>query len=258
MAGNTLGRGLVALFVLGWGMVQEASAGSLIVNGATVVVASNSITFDLIQHPTANKNVFGTQFDANGEVTDWGSNYLMYHIQMQSTPNISTFDKFYARVWANRGNNTASDNPLRVSLFINEPRPTQGGNQTGGHTSLLNRAAVSPTFTQFLIGASVPDAVAPDIEVPDSFMQNYYLVFYAGGSVANQGYGVKIDEMDKQLGYFAPDKPGVTMKYKKNDNDTTFTTSSVIPDGIPEPSSSSLFLAGLASWLGWRRKRLNR
>lgn len=88
----------MALVVWSWGVTHEALAGSLLVNGATVVVQSNSITFDLIQHPTANKNVFGTQFDAAGEVTDWGSNYLMYHIQMQSTPSISTFDMFYARV----------------------------------------------------------------------------------------------------------------------------------------------------------------
>lgn len=257
MAMRFLRGGFMALVVWSWGVTHEALAGSLIVNGATVVVQSNSITFDLIQHPTANKNVFGTQFDAAGEVTDWGNNYLMYHIQMQSTPSISTFDMFYARVWANRGNNTAADNPLRVSLFVNEARPMQGGNQSGSHTSLLNRAAVSPTFTQFLIGASVRDAVAPDIEVPDSFMQNYYLVFYAGGSVANQGYGVKIDEMDKQLGYFAPDKPGVSMKYKKNDNDATFTTSSVIPDGIPEPSTGSFLLLSLAAWLGGRRVRKN-
>ena len=247
-----LNAGLLALGVWGWGLTQEVRAGSLIVNGATVVVASNSITFDLIQHPTANKNVFGTTFDQDGYVTDWGSNYLMYHIQMQSTPTASTFDKFYARVWANRGNNTASDNPLRVSLFINELPPVAGGNQSGGHSSLLNRAAVSPTYTQFLIGASIPGAV-PDIEVPDSFMQDYYLVFYAGGSVANQGYGVKIDEMDKELGFYAPDKPNVTMQYKKNDTTSTFTTAAT----VPEPSASSLFLLGLASLLGWRRVKIN-
>lgn len=214
----------------------------------------NSIFFNLVERPTRNKNVFGTTFDANGFVSGWGSNYMLYELQL-SIPNLDPspyyFDFMYTQVVANRGNqNNNPTNALRFALFNEDPIANELSDQYALAKTTINQAAVSPTFTPYLLGPST----GPGIPVND-FFSDYWLLVYAGGSVANQGYGLKVDQVLKEIEFYDNTSEVVEMKYLGGEPPSFQTAGTFVP--LPEPSSLALVCAGalVACGIAVRRRR---
>ncbi|MFM8497201.1 MAG: hypothetical protein ACKOEM_17025 [Planctomycetia bacterium] len=216
----------------------------------------DSIFFNLVERPTRNKNVFGTTFDANGFVSGWGSNYMLYELQL-AIPNLGPspyyFDFMYTQVVANRGNqNNDPTNALRFALFNEYPLDVESpiSDEFALARTTINQAAVSPTFTPYLLGPST----GPGIPVNES-SSNYWLVVYAGGSVANQGYGLKVDQVLKEVEFYDNTSEVVEMKYFGGEPPSFQTAGTFVP--LPEPSSLALGCAGalVACGIAVRRRR---
>lgn len=215
-------------------------------------VLSGSITFNLIEKPTNNKNIFGTTF-SSGTVTNWGNNYMKYQLMLSSSTSYE-FTSMYTQVFANKGNqNTNPGNALRVAMF--DVDPTVSGSFVSDSNALfrtnLNQAAVSPTFTQYLIGPATEGAFPYIIVGPDPLV--YYLMLYAEGSVANQGYGLKIDSVLRDVQFYAPDDPDLEVQYA-NSSGTYFTAdNNFVP--VPEPNVplSAAAASGAIACLALRR-----
>lgn len=241
-----------------WGHLMAITVAALFSTNdrlwSQVLLESNSITFNLVDHPTKNKNVFGTTFDNKGGFVDtWGSNYLMYQLRMTSDPEFF-FDHVYVQLIANRGNqNSDASNNLRVALFGVDPVATGLTDSDAIARSFLNQASVSATFTTYLVGPSSNGPYVEPLANPTSF-NDYWLILYAGGGNANQGYGVKIDTDGPELEYYAPDDPDLSVSYMKNGS--LVAAGNLAPaDIVPEPSALSLLVVGLAGLAAFRRAR---
>lgn len=244
--------------ILSWGHVMAIIAATLFAANDRVwsqpLLETNSLTFNLVDHPTKNKNVFGTTFDNKGGYVDtWGSNYLMYQLRMTSDPEFF-FDHVYVHLIANRGNqNSDASNNLRVALFGVNPVVTGLTDSDAIARSFLNQASVSATFTTYLVGPSSNGPYVEPLANPTS-SNDYWLIIYAGGGNANQGYGVKIDTDGPELEYYAPDDPDLSVSYMKNGS--LVAAGNLAPaDIVPEPSSLSLLAVGLGGVMALRRVR---
>jgi len=156
----------------------------------------------------------------------------------------------------NKGNqNTITGNALRVAMF--DLDATISGSFVSDANALfrtnLNQAAVSPTFTQYLIGPATEGAFPYIIVGPDPLV--YYLMLYAEGSVANQGYGLKIDSVLRDVQFYAPDDPDLEVQYANSAGQYFTADNNFVP--VPEPSGlvpASAAVSGLAIYLAGRRR----
>jgi hypothetical protein len=211
----------------------------------TEALEVNSLSLNLVEHPTKNKNIFGTTFDALDFVDDWGSNYMMYRLNLTSDPEF-LFENLYIQVFANRGNqNGGSGNPLRFALFGQNPVANNLNDSDALARTTINTAQISPTFTNYLMGPGPGNMwVYPqDNDFPE--FNEYYLMIYAGGGVANQGFGLKIDPDAPQVEFYAPEDPFLDVKYW---NGASFQTAvTFVPTGTPVPEPSVWATAGIAA-----------
>lgn len=225
--------------------------------GQSAQFAPDSIFFNLVERPTRNTNVFGTQFDAGtGFVSDWGSNYLMYELKMSLPDQGYEFSNVYVQLVANRGNqNNDPANPLRFALFSQDPLLLNDSDALARGT--INQAAVSPTFTPYLIGPA-PGNVPVNIVDPEFYDNRYWLMLYAGGSGANRGYGVKVDSVLKDVEFYNNAGEPVQTQYRGGDPPTFQTAQAFVP--LPEPSGFGVVIVaafGMTTYR-WGSRRLRR
>lgn len=206
----------------------------------------DSLSINISEHPTKNTNIFGTSFNIDGFVTDWGSDYMMIRLKLTSDPKF-TFQNLYLDAFANRGNdNTDPTNSLRFALFAQDPVLNNLNDSDALAKTAINQAMISPTFTDYLMGPG-PGTINISPPDPDPAVNEYYLMIYAGGAGVNDGYGLKVDKAAPEITFYAPDvpAPGLQVQYF---NGTSFTTASIsVPQGTPVPEPSTYLLCTLSA-----------
>ncbi len=217
----------------------------------------NSIFYNLVEKPTNNRNVFGTLFNGDGFVTQWGGNYMMYQLKM-SIPALQTepyyFASMYVQVFANKGNqNNDPTNALRFALFNEDPIPNDLSDAFALARTVVNQASVSPTFTQYLLGPSTSSGAGIPVNTQPS---NYWLMIYAGGNVANQGYGLKIDSVLREVEFYDNAGEVVDVQYLGGNPPTYQTSAAFVP--VPEPSPLAGVCSLAALVLAYSRRRFGR
>lgn len=228
-------------------------------NASVSALEVDSLSINISEHPTKNTNIFGTTFNVDGFVTDWGSNYMMIKLKLSADPKF-TFQNLYLDAFANRGNqNTDPSNALRFALFAQDPVVNNLNDSDALAKTAINQALISPTFTDYLMGPA-PGTINISPAAPDP--SEFFLMIYSGGAGVNDGYGLKVDKTAPVITFYAPDvpSPGLQVQYF---NGSSFTTASSLPPGgtpLPEPSTymlctlSALVLGSIAKG----RKRATR
>ncbi|MBI1322497.1 hypothetical protein GC170_04835 [bacterium] len=206
----------------------------------------DSLSINISENPTKNTNIFGTTFNVDGFVTDWGTDYMMIRLKLTSDPKF-TFLNLYLDAFANRGNqNTDPTNALRFALFAQDPVLNNLNDSDALAKTAINQALISPTFTDYLMGPG-PGTINISPPDPDPAVNSYFLMIYAAGEVANQGYGLKVDKAAPVITFYAPDvpDPGLQVEYW---NGTSFSAAvSQAPGGIPVPEPSTYIFGTLGS-----------
>ena len=220
-------------------------------NATVSALEVNSLSINISENPTKNTNIFGTQFNGEGFVTDWGSDYMMIRLKLSADPKF-TFENLYLDAFANRGNDNTS-NALHFALFASDPIVNNLYDGDALARTAINQALISPTFTDYLMGPA-PGTI--NISPPPA--SEYFLMIYSAGLGVNDGYGLKVDKAAPVITFYAPDVPAPGLQVEYFNGTGFFAATPLQPSGtpVPEPSTYALCtVAVLTLGIAARRKR---
>jgi hypothetical protein len=192
---------------------------------------------------TQNVGIYGSTWNGT-TVTSWGGNYRDYGFRLLSSGNVTLAD-FELQITANKGQNTAANNPLRATWFSGNI--TASANYTTAlGTAVINSASVSTSFETFLIGPGDFGSGLFVTPTPAVFTVR----LWAEGNNANAGYGTKLSS-NPELQYYSTD-PTVSVEVWNGSSWVTASTFNPVPE-----SSTALLLIGPAvlGLLALRKKR---
>ena len=233
------GLGLLSKLALAMGLSAIASFNQL---QASAVFYVSSIG------QSANKNIYGTSLDANGNVTSWGTNYIDVAFRLVAANAGTNLTSFAVWVSANKGNNAdSSGNGLRSTWFAG-PIGSNAAYASRLGTASINSSAVTSSFTDFMVGPINFDSPV-GVSTAGS---DFFVRIWAIGGNSNAGFGVKVAD-NATLQYASPDSP-ITM-YNWTGSSYSATPATTDLSLIPEPSALSLLAIGLGGLAVIRRRR---